>query len=204
MSFFVKVSCLACVPVFLALPLVAAPKIDKETCAQLRSEQATFIQSGILADIQRGPEWAKANLAAERIREIELFITLDEQIKFGCREVTLTGDALRAGEAARRLEINPNADPTAPPPAAAKDGEDASAPAAISEPQSTQAVDNPAGAAEPDTAPAVKPKPVQRPQPAPKPKANDAKANDAYVPPAGAGAGRAPVTIEGSNDASTP
>jgi hypothetical protein len=173
-----KISSAACALAFVAFPVLAAPKIDKETCAQLRGEQATFIQSGILADIQRGPAWAKSNLAAERIREIELFITLDEQIKFGCREVTLTGDAIRAGEAAQRLELNPNADPTAPPPAA-KDGEEGGAPANT---ESGDAADA-APAAAPAAKPVLKPKTERRAQPA----AKKPKADDAYSPPSDAG-----------------
>lgn len=86
----------------------AQPKIDKESCDQLKTEQARFMESGIVADLQKGPEWGKANLTAERLREIEHFILLDEQLKFGCRQVTLTGDILRAGEAASRIEANPN------------------------------------------------------------------------------------------------
>lgn len=86
----------------------AQAKIDKESCDQLKTEQAHFMESGIVADLQKGPEWGKANLTAERLREIEHFILLDEQLKFGCRQVTLTGDILRAGEAASKIEANPN------------------------------------------------------------------------------------------------
>ncbi len=179
MSQVAKISAVACAFVLVVLPVRAAPKLDKETCVQLKSEQTTFIQSGILADVQRGPAWAKSNLAAERIREIELFITLDEQIKFGCREVTLTGDAIRAGEAAQRLELNPNADPTAPPPAPANDGEEGGAPAKA---ESGDAADaRPAAAAAPSAKPVLKPKTERRSQPA------DAKpkVDDAYTPPPG-------------------
>jgi hypothetical protein len=191
-----KISSVACALVFVALPLRAAPKLDKETCAQLKSEQATFIQSGILADVQRGPGWAKSNLAAERIREIELFITLDEQIKFGCREVTLTGDAIRAGEAAQRLELNPNADPTAPPPAA-KDGDDGEAPDGT---ESGDAADAAPAAASPAAKPVLRPKSERRSQPAAKP-----KADDAYTPPTGnEGKLEAPAGPSGAGDTAAP
>ena len=191
----VKISAVACALLFVAFPVRAAPKLDKETCVQLKSEQATFIQSGILADVQRGPEWAKSNLAAERIREIELFITLDEQIKFGCREVTLTGDAIRAGEAAQRLELNPNADPTAPPPAA-KDGEEGGAPANT---ESGDAADA-APAAAPSAKPMLKPKSERRAQPATKP-----KVDDAYSPAPDAESTRtAPEVPQGTTGSDTP
>ena len=112
-----------------AMPSLAAePKYDKDTCAQFHTEQAKFIESGILADLARGADWGKTNLSADRLREIEHYITLDEQTKFACREATLTPEMLNLEEIARRLEANPNADPFAPPapPAAQADdsGED--------------------------------------------------------------------------------
>lgn len=90
--------------------LFAAPKLDKETCDQLKSEQATFAASGIAADFEKGPVWAKANLTPDRLRELEHYILLDEQLKFGCRQATISIDALRAGEEAIKLEAKPNLD----------------------------------------------------------------------------------------------
>jgi hypothetical protein len=90
------------------------PKIDSDNCAALRLEQIKFRQSGILDDMSKGPEWAKANLSADRLREIEHYVQLDEQVKFGCRDAKLSPEAERASEAAARIEINSDADPTAP------------------------------------------------------------------------------------------
>lgn len=146
-------------PVFVTLAS-AAPKLDKDTCAQFKTEQIKFIQSGILADLQRGPEWGKTNLSADRLREIELFITLDEQIKFACREATLTPNLVKVEEIAKRLEMNPNIDPFAPLP----------------QPDQPKAADaKPAGAAT-----ATKPKPAV---PKPKPQAAKKPAEDAYTGP---------------------
>ncbi len=89
-------------------------KIDAETCNLLRLEQIKFRQSGILDDMSKGAEWAKANLPADRLREIEHYLQLDEQVKFGCRDAKLSPEAERASEAAARIEINSDADPTAP------------------------------------------------------------------------------------------
>lgn len=81
-------------PVLVALsaaPAAAtAPKIDAEACKEMRLEQTRFIETGILADFARGPDWAKANLAPDKLRQIELFIMLDEQLKFGCRDAKIT------------------------------------------------------------------------------------------------------------------
>lgn len=90
------------------------PKVDADTCSALRLEQIKFRSSGILDDMSKGPEWAKANLPADRLREIEHYIQLDEQVKFGCRDAKLSPEAERASEAAARIEMNSDADPTAP------------------------------------------------------------------------------------------
>ena len=83
-----------------------AARIDAETCTQLRLEQIKFKQSGVLDDMKNGPEWAKSNLSPERLREVELYIQLDEQVKFGCRDAKLSPDLLKAQEAATRQELN--------------------------------------------------------------------------------------------------
>ena len=90
------------------------PKLDSDTCAQLRAEETKFRQSGILNDMGKGPQWAKANLSAERLREVQHYIDLDEQVQFGCRDARLSIDAAKASEAAARIEINSDADPTVP------------------------------------------------------------------------------------------
>lgn len=167
----------------MAAPVCAAnPKLDKETCAQFKTEQVKFIQSGILADLHRGPDWGKANLTADRLREIELYITLDEQIKFACREATLTPDLAKVEEIAKRLELNPNLDPFAPPPPP-----DAAPEAAPGTPK----------AADPDAA--VKPKAAQG-KPKPKAAAKSQKAvSDAYTGPPIAGGD--PTLSNGPNGA---
>ena len=108
------------------------PRIDADTCTQLRLEHMKYVASGVVETFNKGPEWGKANLSQDKLRDLELFIQLDEQIKFGCRDAKLTMDAERAGEAAKRLELNPDADPTAPLPvqsgdAANDDGTEAKA-----------------------------------------------------------------------------
>ncbi|MFT3730584.1 MAG: hypothetical protein QM780_04030 [Hyphomicrobium sp.] len=89
-------------------------KLDSETCDSLRLEQIKFRQSGILDDLNKGAAWAKANLSAERLRDIQHYLELDEQVQFGCRDAKITVEAKRASEAAARIEINSDADPTAP------------------------------------------------------------------------------------------
>lgn len=90
------------------------PKLDPETCNALRLEQIKFRQSGILNDMSKGAAWGKANLSPERLGEIKHYLELDEQVQFGCRDAKVTAEAKRASEAAARIEINSDADPTAP------------------------------------------------------------------------------------------
>ncbi len=196
-----RVSSFIGMAVLLAVPTVAGqPKLDKETCTQLGAEQATFIQSGILADLQRGPSWGKSNLSADRLREIEHYILLDEQIKFACRQATLTPEMERAGEIAKKLELNSDADPFAPPPEKS------------SEKNAPEKTDAPSGLAPtPETKRVLKPKAERRAgpaddaaKPAVKPAAKpEAKADDALKvapthiapPPANAGAAKPAVGV---------
>ena len=90
------------------------PKLDTDACAQLRVEETKFRQTGILSDMSKGPAWAKANLSADRLREVQHYIELDEQIQFGCRDAKLSLEAAKASEAAARIEVNSDADPTVP------------------------------------------------------------------------------------------
>lgn len=113
-----------------ATALATDPKIDADTCTQLRLEQIKFRQSGILDDMQKGPEWAKANLTPDRLREVEHYMALDEQVKFGCRDAKLSPEAEKASEAASRIEINSDADPTVPEGAGETSSSKASNPAA--------------------------------------------------------------------------
>lgn len=148
-----------------------APKLDKETCEQLKGEQAKFMASGIVEDIQKGAEWGKGNLSPERLREIEHFILLDEQLKFGCRIVTMTADIFRASEAATQLEAPPE------PPAAPVTSLDQATRARVNDDGPVRPVTPKPKPRTADTAEQrVEPAPVSKPKPKPKP------ADDAYDP----------------------
>lgn len=117
---------LPCRAIFACAVLSLAPlpagatqaKLDADACAALRLEEIKFRQSGIVADMSKGAAWAKANLSSDRLRDIERYLQLDEQVQFGCRDAKITAEAKRASEAAERIELNSDADPTLP---AAKD-----------------------------------------------------------------------------------
>lgn len=71
----------------------AEPRIAAERCNELRLEQIKYQQSGVVDDMKKGPEWAKTNLPKSRLDEIQSYIDLEEQLKFGCRDADLLVDA---------------------------------------------------------------------------------------------------------------
>ncbi len=61
----------------------AAP-LDKKTCNGLNEELSGMLGAGVGADMERGPEWAKANLGEEKLKDIRHLIELEEQLEFRC------------------------------------------------------------------------------------------------------------------------
>jgi hypothetical protein len=63
---------------------VSAEKLDKESCKSLSVERESLVAAGVKGDMDRGPEWAKANLNPERLGEIKRLMELGEQLEFRC------------------------------------------------------------------------------------------------------------------------
>ncbi len=61
-----------------------AAKLDKTACAALSSELAAIKSTGIKADMERGPEWAKANMPPERLQSALRLLELEDQLEFRC------------------------------------------------------------------------------------------------------------------------
>lgn len=66
-----------------ASPSAAAP-LEPAACAALKTEYNDLVAGGSKQDMDRGPEWAKANLAPERLGKIERLIGIEEQLSFRC------------------------------------------------------------------------------------------------------------------------
>lgn len=64
----------------------AAP-LEPEACATLKTELQGLVAGGAKSDMDRGPEWAKTNLAPDRLAKIERLITVEEQLSFRCGEL---------------------------------------------------------------------------------------------------------------------
>jgi hypothetical protein len=65
---------------------VTAAPLDQAACDGLKSERSALVAAGLEVDRNRGPEWAKANLAPDRLKLIERMIDVDEQLSFRCGE----------------------------------------------------------------------------------------------------------------------
>ncbi|MCL4767710.1 MAG: hypothetical protein KJZ80_15900 [Hyphomicrobiaceae bacterium] len=61
-----------------------ATPLDEPACAALEDEQSKLVLAGVKSSMERGPEWARANLPAARLKEIERLIQVEEQIAFRC------------------------------------------------------------------------------------------------------------------------
>lgn len=94
-----------------------ATPLDAESCTKLKGEQAELEQAGVRGTMSKGPEWAKANLAADKLDQIKRLIEVDEQLLFRCSAkslVTLPSDA--DGETAAGPAEGKAADKAAPTP----------------------------------------------------------------------------------------
>jgi hypothetical protein len=72
-----------------ALAEARAAPLDADTCAKLKGEHSQLELAGVEKDMEKGPEWAKANLAREKLDQIRRFIEVEEQLLFRCRDKSL-------------------------------------------------------------------------------------------------------------------
>ncbi len=87
---------LFCTALFLAAaPAVVAAPLDPETCANLKTEYDGLVAAGARSDMDRGPEWAKANLTPDRLGKIERLIAVGEQLSFRCGDQVTARPALK-------------------------------------------------------------------------------------------------------------
>lgn len=76
-------------------------QVQYDKCQAQEQERATLAATGIEADMNKGPQWAKENLPAKRLSDILRFIHLDEQVRFRCGDVFAAAQVAREEEAAR-------------------------------------------------------------------------------------------------------
>ena len=164
-----------------ASPLaVRATPLAKDACDQLSAEKARLVGSGVADRMSKGASWGKANLAEEKLREIERYIEVEEQLSFRCglAKVKLAPEP-----------PDPDAVPAAPAPAATptppKRRPVPKAPVAKAPAAAGPAAASAAAPAAPNPAPAVKTGPPAAVTPlAPKPAAPRPKPQPAAKAPA--------------------
>lgn len=161
----------------------AATQLDKQVCTDLKAEHGWLQQKGVVGDKAKGPDWAKAHLSGERLKEIERLISVEEQLAFRCPQPPRRqapgddeeGTAAAAGKAAKTKTAAKSGSAQAKRPAAETDAAPAAAPAKKSV-RAAAAPGQDVGAA-------------PAPRKAPKSKA---KPDDAYSPAAAAAASGTP------------
>jgi hypothetical protein len=65
----------------------AATPLDQEACKKLYTERQGLAAQGVDKNLEKGPDWAKANLKVADIILVKRYLELYEQIKFRCEKV---------------------------------------------------------------------------------------------------------------------
>ena len=176
--------CLAVIGLAGLADAARAAQLDKLICADLKIEQGLLQQKGVATDMAKGPEWAKANLSRDRMKDIERLIHVDEQLAFRCpqpKPQRAPGDDEEGTTAAGPAKKGPGK-------AAEAKGSAVKPPAAAAKTAKAAPPTTPAEQAEPT---ATKPQPPRKATPKPK-----AKVDDAYSP---AAAGQSAPSVPTSN-----
>ena len=175
------------VPALLWCSVAAAAPLDQEACARLKTELLQLELAGARTNMAKGADWAKVNLAADKLLQVKRLIEIDEQILFRCQGKPLVvlpegveadapapaeGGKEGAAKAATDMKAAKDPQPAgkaqAKPPAVSK----GPAPAVKGLPKAAGADKAPPAAAAAAGAAPAKPKPKAKP-----------KTDDAYRPP---------------------
>lgn len=73
----------------LITPVMGAEPVDKAMCEGMASEHQGLVAAGLKADMEKGAEWGKANLSAERLKLISRLIEVEEVLAFRCRTLAI-------------------------------------------------------------------------------------------------------------------
>jgi hypothetical protein len=72
-----------------ALTQVRAAPLDAEACGKLQAEHGDLERAGVEKDMEKGPDWAKANLGVEKLQRVQRYIEVEELLLFRCRSRAL-------------------------------------------------------------------------------------------------------------------
>jgi hypothetical protein len=79
----------------LSAQTAAAAPLDPAACTDLKTERQGLITAGAKSDMEKGPDWAKTNLAPDRLGKIERLIAVEEQLSFRCGELVTARPAMK-------------------------------------------------------------------------------------------------------------
>lgn len=65
----------------------AADPLDAESCKKLQTERQGLAAQGVEKNLEKGADWAKANLKVADIVLVKRYLDLYEQLKFRCEKV---------------------------------------------------------------------------------------------------------------------
>src|SRR5262249_40864032 len=69
----------------LALGGAAAAALDREACAGIKTELLQVELAGVGVSMGKGPDWAKANLATDKLDQIRRLLEVEAQILVRCQ-----------------------------------------------------------------------------------------------------------------------
>jgi hypothetical protein len=176
--------------------VAAAAALEQDACAKLKTELLQLELAGTRTSMAKGPDWAKANVGADKLQQIKRLLEVEEQILFRCQgkplivlpegvdgeAAAVPADGTAAAKAAAETK-GASKDPQ-PPPGKAKAALPAGAKAAGAAAKAPPG--KAAGAAKATPEPAATAAPP-KPKPKPKPKVDDAYRPAPAQPAAGPG-----------------
>ena len=72
------------VALLLAWQKAGAAPLDAETCGKLNGERVQLEFAGAGTNMSKGPDWAKANLSADAVKQVLRLIEVEAQLLFRC------------------------------------------------------------------------------------------------------------------------
>jgi len=78
---------------------------ELEHCRKLEVEREALLKTNITEEMAKGPEWAKSNLPAERLKAILRYIHVDEQVRFRCVNAFAEAAVAEQEAEARRIAL---------------------------------------------------------------------------------------------------
>jgi hypothetical protein len=110
--------------------VAAAAALEQDACAKLKTELLQLELAGTRTSMAKGPDWAKANVGADKLQQIKRLLEVEEQILFRCQgkplivlpegvdgeAAAVPADGTAAAKAAAETKATPEPAATAAPP----------------------------------------------------------------------------------------